>query len=281
MTNQIEDLNEDKRPDPKPRKRMQLWQLYLQLDELEEMRKRHNLRISSAERGKSNMDVELERAFIQSMNLDLMIEGGTVRDESNKIVRRIPGLRKDLAKMAEVSAPAIWAWITSLRGLGAGKMAAQLIAQVDDIGSFDTVSKLWRFAGMAVIDGKSERNVRGEKSHYNRRLKSLVWLISDEFVKMQTSPYAQIYYAEKSRLRALHPDKEPNPDHKAGARGWPYLYTDQHIDRMAKRKMAKIFLQHLWLTWRQAEGLPVSDPYVKAVLGHTHIIEPTEEGDTP
>jgi hypothetical protein len=36
--------------------------------------------------------------------------------------------------------------------------------------------------------------------------------------------------------------------------------------------MVKIFLQHLWVTWRQLEGLPISEPYVQAIMGHANII---------
>jgi len=55
----------DARPDPKPRKHPQLWQSYLFWNELVEMRKRHTLRISSIEKGKSNMDAQLEREFME------------------------------------------------------------------------------------------------------------------------------------------------------------------------------------------------------------------------
>jgi fatty-acid desaturase len=64
----------DARPDPKPRKHPQLWQSYLLWDELMKMRQRHNLRISSAERGKSQMDVVLEQNFIEHLGLDENLE---------------------------------------------------------------------------------------------------------------------------------------------------------------------------------------------------------------
>ena len=52
--------------------------------------------------------------------------------------------------------------------------------------------------------------------------------------------------------------------------------------KMARRKMVKIFLSHLWATWRKMEGLSVTKPYVFAVLGHSDYIEPpppSEEND--
>jgi len=133
--------------------------------------------------------------------------------------------------------------------------------------SFDTVSKLWRFAGYAVIDGQSEKNAKGEKSHFNRRLKSTCFLVADQFIRQQTPGYIEIYYAEKERQHRLHPEPVENGNGKK-------IYTDAHLHNRAWRKMVKIFLQHLWLTWRQSEGLPVSEPYVQAIMGHTNIVKP-------
>ena len=239
----------DQRPDPKPRKHIQLWQANLQWNELVEMRKRHTLRISSIEAGKSNMELAIENRFMTNTRLDELID-----DHRSYMI----DCGKDVGD--------VWEWLTKTKGLGQGGLAAQLLAQIDDIGKFDTVSKLWRFAGYAVIDGRREYNKSGEVSHYNRRLKSICWLISDQFVRQNTPLYRDIYDQEKARLRRLHPEKIVT--------NGKTQYNDGHIDNMARRKTVKIFLQHLWVIWRNLEGLPVSEPYVKAILGHTNIIEP-------
>ena len=244
----------DKRPDPKPRKNPHLWQTYLFWNELVEVRKRHNLRISSIEAGKSNLDAQIEKDFMTDMQADNLI------DTTKKMMVREG---KALGQ--------VWDWITSIRGLKEGSLAAQLLAQIDDIGKFDTVSKLWRFSGQAVIDGVAERNAKGEKSHYNRKLKSICWLVVDQFIKQQTPLYVDIYYAEKLRLRTLYPTPIENP--RKDSR-WPQAFTDSHVHRMAMRKVAKIFLQHIWVVWRTYEGLPISEPYVQAILKHTDIIPP-------
>ena len=59
----------DRRPDPKPRKHPQLWQAYLAWYEITEMRKRHLLRASTAERGKSNFDAQYEFDIIEQVNM--------------------------------------------------------------------------------------------------------------------------------------------------------------------------------------------------------------------
>ena len=43
-------------------------------DELVEMRKRHQLRISSIEAGKSNLDAQIEKDIMEVMNLDQLIK---------------------------------------------------------------------------------------------------------------------------------------------------------------------------------------------------------------
>jgi len=46
--------------------------------------------------------------------------------------------------------------------------------------------------------------------------------------------------------------------------------------KMARRKMIKIFLSHLWVTWRKMEGLSVTKPYIFEIGGHSDYIEPPE-----
>lgn len=240
----------DKRPDPKPRKHAHLWQAYLWWDELVQIRKRHTLRISSIEAGKSNLDALLEQNILEDMHIDTLI-------------KQAKGIMTNYGH----DVGPIWDWLTSIRGLGEGGLAAQLLAQIDDIGTFSTVSKLWKFSGWAVIDGQIDRCQIGEKAPYNRRLKSICWLIVDQFIRQQTPVYVELYYEEKERQRKLHPEKI-----KVNGK---WRYNDGHLHNRAKRKVAKIFLQHLWLEWRTFEGLTVSTPYVEGILGHTNIIPPS------
>lgn len=248
-------MEEDKRPDPKPRKHLLLWQTYLLHNELVEMRKRRVLRISSIEAGKSNMDIEFERYWLETLQLDAMIE----KAKQMMIVE------------GQIVGP-IWDWTLQIRGLGSGSLNAQLLAQFDDVGKFATVSKFWRFSGWAVIDGKRERGQKGQTSKYNRRLKSICYLVGDQFIKQQTPRYVDLYYAEKDRLRELHPEPVEIPDPPKGT--WKFQFSDSHIHRMARRKMVKIFLQHLWVRWREFEGLPVSEPWIIAQGGHANYIPP-------
>jgi hypothetical protein len=243
------DMTEDKRPPARPRRHARLWQSYLWWRELMLMRQRHTLRIVASERGKSQMDADFERTMMETIGLDAALED----------------VRKTMISAGHELGP-VWEWVTAIKGLGAGGLAAQLLALIDDIALCDTVSALWRYAGLGVVDGHAEKNARGEKAHFNARLKGVCYNIAVSFIKAQTPLYVDIYYEEKRRQRALHPEPEKVNGKNA--------FSDAHIHNRAWRKMVKIFLQHLWVTWRRAEGLPVSEPYAQAVLHHVHIVEP-------
>lgn len=143
---------------------------------------------------------------------------------------------------------------------GVGPMLAAKLVSMIDIHICDTVSSLWRYCGQAVIDGKAERRVSGEKLHYNHRLKSIIFVLAGSFLRCN-SPYREIY----DRAKDFYTDNRKE-------------WTKLHIHLASIRKMMKVFLQHLWLTWRKIEGLPTRNLYVEDYLGHTHIAEPHEFG---
>lgn len=255
----------DARPDPKPRKHPQLWQAYLWWFELMEMRKRHLLRISSIERGKSNLSADFERAMLILTNLDELV------DPKNK-GQRERSVKQQMIDYGQEVGP-IWDWCLSIKGLGEG-LTAQLLAQIDDIDNSPTVSALWRFAGFAVgDDGKAEKNQKGVKSPFNRKLKGICYNIADQFIRQQTPGYIDIYYAEKKRLRenftkamcrecgdtCISKQKKVKGESvdvwRCENNGKHTLnYTDAHLHNMAWRKMIKAFLKDLWIEWKRSEG---------------------------
>ena len=239
---------EDKRPDAKPRKNPQLWQAYLIWQESLLTLNRHKTRMTSIERGKSNLDLEIEKLYLEQSQLQ------QVTDNFEKMMKNY----------GKTVGP-IWDWMTSIKGIGDG-LAAQVLALIDDIEKFETVSKLWRFAGYAVIDGKREYAKPGETRPWNGKLKSTIFLCGESFIKHQSPVYVPVYYEEKERQRRLHPEPVDNGNGKK--------YTDMHIHRMAMRKMGKLLLSHLWVNWRTFDGLTVTKPYAQDILGHTNYIEP-------
>ena len=144
---------------------------------------------------------------------------------------------------------------------GVGKLlAAQVVAHID-ISRAPHVSSLWRYAGYGV-DGEGERDrlQKGVKAPYNKGLKTICWKVATSFMR-SNSPYREIYDKAKARYERERPD-----------------WTKGHIHNAAVRKMTKIWLQHLWVTWRELEGLPVNEAYVFGDPAHTHYIRPEQMG---
>lgn len=284
----------------KERKNLQLWQSYLWWHEVVELRKKHVLRLSAIQRGVSPMDAQFEQDM-----MDTMPWGARITTTQTKTVDVLLNLDQlvDATKQVMINfgkQVPVWDWMTSIRGLGEGSLAAQVLAQIDDIAQFSNVSKLWRYSGYGMYDYwydgdtckgpkdgwqySDEKDENGYRKHvfvtntpqpgwelrhqidrkvagwlcsYNATLKSAIYLVTDQFVKQNTVTYREIYDEEKERQAALNPDL---PKHV--------------IDKRGRRKVSKIFLQHLWLKWRQAEGLSISEPYVQAIMGHCDIIMP-------
>jgi hypothetical protein len=264
-------MTEDKRPDPKPRKHPGLWLAYVWYDESVRMRTRWSNRGCSIERGKSSMSAAVYDTILAQLTPDAAIK------EARKLM---------IKQGRQVGT--IWDWLVSIKGISEDK-AAQLLAHIDDIEKFALISKLRRFAGLAVFDGKAEIGTE----HYNRKLKALLLgdtLIVDQFIRHHTPVYRDHYDKQKARYYEQYPDPLCNacgtiavlkkgswicPEGCKVAKGFKVSYTPLHIDKMARRKVAGLFISHLWLKWREFEGLPVTVPWIlRDGTGHTTFIEP-------
>ncbi len=299
----------DKRPDPKPRKHITLWQFYLWWDELVQMRKKHLNRLSSIEAGKSKMSDDIEKEII--VGLDAEIEDK----------------KKSMIEWGKAVGP-IWDWGTAIKGLGAGSMLAQLLALFDDVGKYNTTSKFWRAGGQGLyqywVNGNGKM-MAPRFGYQARKAKKGEWVLDGVLCEPER-PGAKPAVEDVTIRIPVTPVPEPGWELKwcADRRlpGWcsPYnndiktlcwniqdsfikqqtpgyveiyydekirqrklhpeevqvngkkMFTDGHIHNRAKRKMIKIFLCHLWVNWRTFEGLPVTGPYAGDILGHTNIV---------
>lgn len=153
------------------------------------------------------------------------------------------------------------AWLRHVDGIG-HKIAGKLVHHIGSIDKFPTVSSLWAYAGLHVVDGKAPRRIRGEKANWNQALKVVVvGLIPDQFVKLGVKNHAlgrKLY----DQYKAFYVNRDGGELSKL------------HIERRARRKLGKVFLSCLWTAWRELEGLPVTEPYAAKLEGHTHIIRP-------
>ncbi|RLF99274.1 MAG: hypothetical protein DRN49_04630, partial [Thaumarchaeota archaeon] len=89
-----------------------------------------------------------------------------------------------------------------------GVLTGQFLAYVIDIERFPTVAKLWKWLGWAVVDGRAERRVKGQKASFNPRGKAITWKMGSQIVMQGTrtrSVYFRLYlkffdeYLERAR----------------------------------------------------------------------------------
>jgi len=228
-----------------------------------------------------------------------------------EIERKSEAFEKDLKKIfvTEIQSRRIWTeYFEKIYGIGP-VISCGLLAYIDDIGKFDNISKLWQYGGFGMNtycenckkptfvirefqkEGKKtktkakqlkpmercpecnnktvpiiQKRMTGYMSNWNDKFKVLIWKIGMSFEKQGIkSGYYNWYKIYKAEEREKHPEKI-----KEGTRT---LYNDGHIRNRALRKVSKLFLSHFWVTWREMEGLEVTDPYVGKLLGHD-VIKP-------
>ncbi len=185
----------------------------------------------------------------------------------------------------------------------------------------DTPSAIWAYAGLDVdLNGKAPKRIAGQKLTYNSRLRSVCWRLATSMLRTSIrhtcthcGAKASAADAESKGCCGAHDfkltadskyaqyflDQKDAEYKKLLARGWKIIpaldlpkkdgkryepegvISEGHVHNRAVRKMIKLFLSHLFVVWRQAEGLPVRPCYAEAVLGHDGIIDPWSMVDDP
>lgn len=160
----------------------------------------------------------------------------------------------------------IWKqWLTHVGGIGP-VLAAQVIALIQPVSDFATVSKLWKYAGYGVTNGKGDGFQEGQQPHHCEDLKRVGYLIGDSFIKHR-SAYREFYDRRKEyETKRMTDDDE---------------LSKMQVHRRAMRYMIKHFLSHLWVAMRELEGLPTTKPYVIDQLAHQHYVGPWQMTDLP
>jgi hypothetical protein len=207
-----------------------------------------------------------------------------------KVVELEKYLDKRIAKLI-VTHPA-YPWFSRVKGVGKeniGKVIYCIRVKPDsenpDLPYADTISALWKFAGFAVENGHSPKRTKGEKLSYNSTLRSMTWRLVGNLLKAKGKFY-EYYLNEKEKYVARFTSEGykivsqasmPKPDSKKAKEG-KYI-SEGHIHNMALRKVSKLFLACIWLSWRSAEGLPLTKPYAIDKLKHDSFIDPEQMVD--
>ena len=217
----------------------------------------------------------IQKARVQCQNRKTHLEKNDKQDPLvEDVLEKLMGLEKYLNKKVEeiVKQHPAYDWFSNIRGIGnlnIGKVFCLI-----DIEKATTISKLWRYALGAPINGKVEKREKGKPIHYNAMLKTMCWRLAKSLIRAN-GKYA-IYYREQKKRITEKMEQAGYTIISGSEKGKEKVISKGHIDRMAMRKMLKLFLSHLWLKWREALGLPITKPYVHEIGGHTSYITPEE-----
>ena len=176
-------------------------------------------------------------------------------------------LMKDYIIAASKDHP-MWEHVISIFGMGP-VTTARLLSMID-IKKAHVPSGLLRFAGVTVVDGQAQRRRRGQKNDFCAALRTLMHLISASLIR-GGSPYRHIYDISREKYRnKLQYEFEQKVEEVRARRDRERVRQmtsdfnktiNGHAHMRALRVVKKIFLQHLWVTWRMVEGLPICLPY--------------------
>jgi len=147
-------------------------------------------------------------------------------------------------------------YLNNIIGIGP-IFASGIIAWLAPLSRFTTVSKLWKYCGLAP--GMEMK--KGRQTGYDPTLKAFLIRVGESFLmrKGRGSFYGKLYDKFRAECEQKHPD-----------------WNKKHIHYWARRKIVKVFLSHAWVMWwRLMEGQePPTKPYAHAILKHYDYIEP-------
>ena len=169
-------------------------------------------------------------------------------------------LRRELERAVE-GHPLYTQYLQYVRGVGA-TMAAYLITVLNPA-RFETVSKMWKYCGLHVVNGKAPRRTPGQPTGWNPVARTMMWRLGESF-RMKGGFYKMLYH----KLLEESLEKRPN-------------WTKGHHVAHARRVTVKIFLAHWYIVGRVLQGLPVRKPYICEKQPHHKCIPPILDTEDP
>lgn len=184
----------------------------------------------------------------------------TLNFERTKIEKRLEKLAKELPVAPMISA---------IKGIAMGGLAA-LIGEAGNLSNYETVSRLWKRMGVAVIGDGRQRKVEGAAAAlhgYSPRRRSVLWNIGcgligcmghgprplvgeDVSARDDLSDYQKLFIERCREEVKAHPEMGRDPVIKDGIAKESY---SAHASNRAKRYVEKRFLIDIWRAWRACE----------------------------
>ena len=188
-------------------------------------------------------------------------------------VKQIETRREQIEKSLADSARElpIWPWVEQAHGFGALTLAS-IVGEAGDIGSYKSVSALWKRMGLAVVNGGRQRKVAdaaGALEHgYSPPRRAVAYLLGQWLIMAgEKNPWRSVYTQRKeyelTRCEAIAADPELRKKYtRPSSDGKPAKYAPvAHANNRAARYMVKRVLRELYSAWRANErGEPMRAP---------------------
>jgi hypothetical protein len=181
---------------------------------------------------------DMELAQIAFAAISPFVEGRSYIEASRKQVEKV--LEKQAKRLP------VWKHVEGVKGIGP-LMLAGIVGEAGDVGSYKSVSALWKRMGMAVIAGGRQRRVTGADAMehgYSPARRSLMWNIGDCIIKAQVRKDPE---DEEKRI-GIGPLGQLYLDRKAYEAD--RVETKAHAHNRAKRYVEKRLLRELYAAWR-------------------------------
>jgi len=161
------------------------------------------------------------------------------------VLERLSSIEKDLYRDLEIAVeghPLYTRYLQFVKGVGAAT-AAYLVTVLNPA-RFETVSKMWKFCGLHVENGKAPRRAAGQATGWNPVARTMMWKLGENFRKVG-SFYKMMYQSFFEESTKKHPS-----------------WTKAHHLAHARRVTVKLFLAHWHTVGRALQGLPTRKPYI-------------------
>lgn len=177
----------------------------------------------------------IEKAFKETKSSDAIVTNLETEEAS-----RLREMEKALKRL-----PVYTKLFANVEGVGPS-IAARIIAGVGDIRRFKSDSAFIKFCGLAVIEGKFQRQRRNEILGFNPDVRQGFYLLGDQFNRRPGSTWGEKLLRYKKGFRDRHPVPVVGENNKK-------RYTDGHIHKMGLWRALTRFSAWLYKEWVKIE----------------------------